>query len=148
MRTSRHCDVHTRHCAEAQSDEDHRAPLGTRPASVQGTRVVAPVSCTLVGPGTGFGLGTGGAARENVGTVRTHVRCADPRPLRQDGQWNLPRIAQKRAVTTNVRLELLVTALNSTPVIFYPTDTSRDSNLVPVLFRVAILHASKYLLNR
>ena len=43
---------------------------------------------------------------------------------------------------------VLVTALNSTPVIFYPTDTSRDSNLVPVLFRVAILHASKYLLNR
>ena len=45
-------------------------------------------------------------------------------------------------------LSVLVTALNSTPVIFYPTDTSRDSNLVPVLFRVAILHASKYLLNR
>ena len=41
---------------------------------------------------------------------------------------------------------VLVTALNSTPVIFYPTDTSRD--LVPVLFCVAILHASKYLLNR
>ena len=55
-----------------------------------------PWSCTLVGPGTG----DSGPAREiNVGTR------ADPRPLRDDnddGQWNLPRIAQKRAVTTNV----------------------------------------------
>ena len=54
---------------------------------------------------------------------------------------------RKIGVLTTISV-MLVTALNSTPVIFYPTDTSRDSNLVPVLFRVAILHASKYLLNR